>query len=311
MADEAESTPASGEQHLLSRGAYTACVASVGATLRTLEHEGRALIVPFDADEVRPSYRGATLVPWPNRIVDGRYAFQGTEHRVPITEPARGHALHGLGSWLRYEVASRGDERVHLSATIEPQQGYPWRVRIDTVFALADDGLTQTVTATNLSGGPAPYGASGHPYLVAGPGPLDGWTLELPAGRVALTEGDRLLPGEVVGVDADPERFDFRTPRPIGMARIDHAFTGIRRDAGGRATMRLTAPDGSGVAMGWGPECPWLQIHTADLPGEAADRIGLAVEPMTCPPDAFNSGADLVLLEPGVPFTVAWTISAL
>ncbi|WP_345752508.1 aldose 1-epimerase family protein [Microbacterium rhizophilus] len=311
MASQDTSRPASGEQVRLRRGDYAASIASVGATLRALEHGGRPLVVPFAADEVRPSFRGATLVPWPNRIVDGRYAFRGAQHQAALTEPSRGHALHGLGAWLDYGTVERRDDRVHLAATIQPQQGYPWRIRIDTVFALADDGLTQTVTATNLSPEPAPFGTAPHPYLVAGPGKVDDWALELPADRVALTEGERLLPGEVAGVEVDPERFDFRAPRRIGAVAVDHAFTALRRDPAGRATVRLTADDGSGVAMTWGPECAWLQIHTADLPGEPAHRVGLATEPMTCPPDAFNSGEDLVVLDPGASFRASWTITAL
>ena len=69
----------SGTQHALRAGDYEAVISSVGASLRSLTFDGRDLTVPFDADEVRPSYRGATLAPWPNRIVDGLYTFAGVE----------------------------------------------------------------------------------------------------------------------------------------------------------------------------------------------------------------------------------------
>jgi len=302
--------PASGVQHELRADGYTAVIASVGASLRTLTFEGRDLVVPFDADEIRPNYRGATLVPWPNRVVDGRYVLDDVEHRLALTEPSRGHALHGLGSWLHYDAVEVREDSVELSAVIEPQEGYPWRVGIRTIFVLGRDGLTQSVTATNLSSRPAPYGTGPHPYLVAGRGIVDDWTLHLPASTVTLTDGDRLLPGESVDVAVDAERFDFRTPRVIGDARIDHAFTALERDAAGRATVRLTAAAGTGVMLSWGEECPWLQIHTADRPGEPADRVGLAVEPMTCAPDAFNNGEGLITLAPGGRHTASWTISA-
>ncbi|HWU31187.1 MAG TPA: galactose mutarotase, partial [Microbacterium sp.] len=61
----------------------------------------------------------------------------------------------------------------------------------------------------------------------------------------------------------------------------------------------------------WDAGCPWVQVHTADLPDPAASRRGLAVEPMTCPPDAFNSGTDLIVLEPGAAHTAGWSIRAL
>ena len=84
-------------------------MASVGASLRTLSYDGRDLVLPFGADELRPAYRGMTLAPWPNRIVDGRYAFRGAGLQLPLTEPARSHALHGLVGWLDFEVTDRGE----------------------------------------------------------------------------------------------------------------------------------------------------------------------------------------------------------
>ena len=143
----------SGTQHALRAGDYEAVIASVGASLRSLTYDGRDLVVPFDADEVRPSYRGATLAPWPNRVVDGKYTFAGVERQVALTEPARHHALHGLGGWLDYEAIDKGPSHVTLAAAIEPQTGYPWRIVVETTFALDADGLTQTVKATQRESG--------------------------------------------------------------------------------------------------------------------------------------------------------------
>ncbi|WP_159501749.1 aldose 1-epimerase family protein [Microbacterium sp. 18062] len=312
------SVPLSGTQHLLRAGEYEASIASIGASLRSLTFADRHLVVPFAADEVRPAFRGATLAPWPNRIVDGRYVFAGTEHRLALTEPDRGHALHGLAAWLDYDAVDKGSDHVTLSAVVEAQAGYPWRVRIDTRFALGADGLTQTVRVTNRSEAVAPYGTGPHPYLVAGPGRVDEWTLVLPAARVLHVTGDRLVPTELRAVDADdPTRFDFRAPRVVGTTEIDHAYTDLQRDADGVATVRVTDATGSGVEMSWSSECPWVQVHTADRPDwPAGHRSGLAVEPMTCAPDAFNAGAyayDTGLLEvgPGEAVDAGWRIAAI
>ncbi|MCX6503300.1 MAG: aldose 1-epimerase family protein [Microbacterium sp.] len=310
-------TPLSGTQHLLRAGAYEASVASVGATLRTLCHDGRHLVVGFDADEVRPAYRGVTLAPWPNRVVDGRYDFAGEEYQLPLTEPSRGHALHGLATWLDFETVDKGSDHVELAAVIEAQTGYPWRVRVATRFFLGPDGLTQTVRAENLGAAPAPFGTGPHPYLVAGSGPLDSWSFELPAAQVLHVTEDGLIPTGLAAVDADdPARFDYRAAREIGTAEIDHAYTGLARDDGGRATVRVTDPAGTGVELSWGLECGWVQVHTADLPGRGAGhRAGLAVEPMTCAPDAFNAdryGFDtgLRVIEPGGVAEASWRIAA-
>ncbi|MFT4215198.1 MAG: aldose 1-epimerase family protein [Microbacterium sp.] len=304
-------------------GGYEASVASVGASLRALtyvdESGVRDLVVPFAADEVRPAFRGATLAPWPNRIVDGRYVFGGVEHQSALTEPERGHALHGLVAWLDFDVVDAASDRVTLAATIVPQTGYPWRVRIDSAYRVDADGLTQTVTAINESPDAAPYGTGPHPYLVAGPGALDEWVLELPAAQVLEVTPDRLAPVGLRSVEVDAPRFDFRVPRPLGTVEIDHAFTGLHRDAHGVATARLTDPSGTGVAMTWDRACPWVQIHTADMPaapGAPGHRAGLAVEPMTCAPDAFNAprydhDAGLLVLAPGARAAASWRIAAL
>jgi aldose 1-epimerase len=307
--------PASGTQHTLRAGDYSAVIASVGASLRVLKYGSAAgerdLTVPFDADEVRPAYRGATLAPWPNRVVDGRYRFGGRDHVLALTEPARGHALHGLVAWLDFDAVDGGDDHVTLAAEIEPQAGYPWRLRIETTYALSADGLTQTVRATNLSGDTAPFGTGPHPYLVAGPGRVDDWILELPARQVLEVTEDRLIPTELRSVEVDADRFDFRAPRRIADARIDHAFTDLESAPGGRATVRVTDGQGSGVGMAWGKDCAWVQVHTADLPEESRSRRGLAVEPMTCPPDAFNSENALILLDPGSTAAGTWSIFAI
>lgn len=300
--------PVSGTQFTLRHGRYAADVASVGASLRTLTFDDRDLVVPFAVDEVRPSFRGLTLAPWPNRIVDGTYRLEGVDHRLPITEPDRGHALHGLAIWTDYQPLEASADRLTLVATIEPQSGYPWRVEVCTTFSLDADGLLQTVTGRNIGPGIAPWGTGPHPYVVAGPGRVDDWELELPADEVLAVTEDRLAPVGRRAVDAeDPARFDFRSPRRIGDARIDHAFTALARDEHGTTQVRVLAPDRSGVEVVFGADCPWAQVHTAD----GDDRIGLAVEPMTCAPDAFNSGDGLLLLGPGEAHGARWRIAAL
>jgi len=308
----------SGTPVVLRSSGYVVEIASVGASLRSLRYEGRDLVVPFAIDEVRPNYRGATLAPWPNRVVDGVHRFGGAEHRLALTEPDRGHALHGLLAWADWAITDAADTEVTLTATVPAQTGYPWWVEVSTSYRVGAHGLTQTVRATNLSAAPAPWGTGPHPYLVAGTGKVDDWTLELPADAVVTVTEDRLVPIGMASVDEDAERFDFRTARRVGDVEIDHAYTGLRRDDEGWATVALTSEEGTGVQITWDAECPWVQVHTADLPtgpGTPGHRAGLAVEPMTCAPDAFNSDrydydAGLIVLAPGASHEAGWTISA-
>ncbi|MDN4161515.1 aldose 1-epimerase family protein [Nocardioides abyssi] len=300
-----------GAEHVLSHGDYRAVATTIGGGLRTLRHHDRDLVRPYAADEVRPRFRGSVLLPWPNRVADGRYRSGGEEHQLPLTEPERGNALHGLVCWVRFEVVEQSPSSITFAHALVPQQGYPFELDVRVRHALADDGLTTTVTTRNTGATDAPYGVAPHPYLVAGPGPVDGWTLRLPVAEVLEVTPDRLLPldrSPVVGTDRD-----FRTARPIAGTELDHAFTGVVADDDGRARVELHDDAGAGVVCTWDPAVlPWLQVHTGDLPLEPDNhRRGLAVEPMTCPPDAFNSGEDLVVLAPGEEHVAAWTIGAL
>lgn len=306
--------PASGVQFVLRAGDYRAEIASVGASLRSLAWRGRDLVVPYAADELRPAMRGALLAPWPNRLADGRYAFGGATHQLPVTEIATRTAAHGLVAWTGFDAERSTSDTLRLSSVIEPQPGYPWRVQVEVVFAISASGLEQVVRATNLSADPAPFGVGGHPYLLAGPqrrSAVDGWRLEVPADEVLLVSADRLLPTARIAVDGgERERFDFRAPRPIGDAVLNHAYTALHADADGRVRVRLTGDDG-GTEIDWDAGMPWVQLYTADgLPGDDF-RHALAVEPMTCPPDAFTSGDDLRTILPGESTTAAWTIRAL
>ncbi|GAA2756052.1 aldose 1-epimerase family protein [Actinopolymorpha rutila] len=300
---------ASGEQHSISAAGYTATVTEVGATLRELRHDGRDLVAGFAADEVRPVFRGAVLAPWPNRVIDGTYDFGGQSHQLALTEPDRHNALHGLVAWSTWQVVDHSPQRVELAHRLFPQTGYPFLLDLRAAYELSDAGLACTIAAVNAGDVDAPFGCAPHPYLVAGPGRVDDWTLELPAGRYLQVSEDRLVPqglAEVAGTD-----YDFRTPKAIGTTFLDHAYTGLAADADGVVRARVRTAEGSGVELAWDAGCPWVQVHTADRPEPELDRSGLAVEPMTCPPDAFNSGTDLVVLAPGQRHEVGWTIAAI
>ncbi|ABM09262.1 aldose 1-epimerase family protein [Paenarthrobacter aurescens] len=300
----------SGHDYRISAAGYSAAVTQQGAAVRELTHEGRNLIVPFAIGEPMPDYRGAVVAPWPNRIPDGRYIFRGVELTVPINEPSRAAALHGLVSHVPWTVLYHEPSRLGLRHVVRPSKGYPFGLLLDVNYVVDEAGFHTTVSATNTGEAVAPYGTCPHPYLVAGPSPLETWSLELDAGTFLDVTPDRLIPVQRTSVDGTP--FDFRSPHQLGGTAIDHAFTDLGTIPGGdEVHLRLRDPGGTGVAMIWGEACPWVQLHTADHPIPERHRIGLAVEPMTCPPNAFNSGEDLVSLLPGATHNADWTFRAL
>lgn len=298
-----------GPEHRITYAPYSARIAAVGATLRELRYEDRDLIVSYPSDQVRPNYRGAVIAPWPNRIADGRYEFDGQEQQVPINEIDRHNALHGLVHWVRWHVAEAGTDHLVLTHDLVAQQGYPYPLRLQIEYRLGADGLTTTLQATNVGDRPAPYGCCPHPYLKAGSGLVDQWVLTVPAATRLEVDQQRLLPTSrhpVTDVDSD-----FRTPQLVAGREIDHAFTDLTPGQDGRTVVEVWNPDERvGVQMTWGKWAPWVQVHTADRPEPEHHRVGLAVEPMSCPPDAFNSRPADVTLEPGRTHVAEWTIAA-
>lgn len=297
-----------GRIHELRAGGYAARVCEVGAALDGLELDGRHLLLSSPLDGPMLFFRGAIVAPWPNRIGDGRYTWDGVEHQTALTEPERGNALHGLVSFQRFTaVGTPAEDVVTLRTELFPLTGYPFHLVIDVAYALdAETGLTTTVTAHNVGIADAPYGVCPHPYLVAGPEPLDEWTLDLEARTVLDVTADRLLPTGTSAI-TEGSLLDFAGGCRIGQAGLDHAVTDLAR-VDGIARVSVTAPSGTGAEISFDERCPWLQVHTGDRPEPEHDRQGLAVEPMTCPPDAFRTGTDVVRLTPGASHEAAWTI---
>lgn len=297
----------SGTDINLAHGPYTATVTRRGGALRELRRGNRDLVVGFGPDGPVPDYRGVICAPWPNRLADGTYTYAGSSYAAGVNEPERAAALHGLAIHRPWDVLEAATDRAVLRCRIPAGPAYPTDLELTVTYSLSADGFHGTVQAVNSGSSSAPYGVCPHPYLVAGPSPLDEWSLELPADTYLEVTPDRLLPVGMQPVDGDA--FDFRTPRRLGAVKIDHAFTDIRRDGDGMARVRVLDPSGTGVELEWGKEWPWVQVHTGDKP-VGPDRLGLAVEPMTCPPDALNSGTDVVHLQPGGSHSASWTIRA-
>ncbi len=286
----------SGEQFLIEGGGYRAVVTESGAALRSLSFAGRPLIDGFTEEEMSPGGRGQLLMPWPNRIRDGQYSFDGTDYQLPLTEPSRGNASHGLARWVAWTVEEHTANSVSLQYRLMAQSGYPWLLDLHVLYDVSATGLTVTQTATNMSDATAPYACGAHPYLTVAPGPVDGWELTLPAATRALSD-ERLIP--VATEPVEGTSYDFRVARPLRDTVLNHAFTDLERDDDGRATATLRDPvSGAGVAIWADEKHRWLLLYTADdVPTTA--RRSLAIEPMTANADAFRSGQDLVSLAPG------------
>ena len=294
----------SGRQFTLTAGAHEATVVEVGAGLRRYTRDGADVTCSYPADALAPKCCGATLVPWPNRLRAGKYTFDGTDLQLALTEPATGNAIHGLARWERWSVVDQDAASVTLELDIVPQTGWPFELRAQVRYALdADTGLTVTATATNTGSGRAPFGAGFHPYLATSA--LDSTTVRLPAATRLLLD-ERQLPVGSEPVEGTP--YDLRHGRPLGDLRMDDAFTDLQL-SGGRGVAEVRTPSG-GARVWFDAAFGHLQVFTLEnFPG--SDTAGVAIEPMTCAPDAFNSGAGLIVLEPGGRWSASWGITPL
>ena len=290
---------ASGREIVLQAGDYEARIVTVGAGLAGLRYRGYDLVVPHGVGECPPGYLGKVLMPWPNRVAGGSYSWEGTSYDLPVDEPTFGTSLHGFVAFQEWEIAEADASSVLLRTLIAARYSYPWTLAVSARYSLdANTGLTVELSATNIGEGTAPYGVGFHPYLAVDGVQVDDLELESPA-AIIYEANASMIP--VTAHDVASFGLDFRSPAIIGASRLDHAFAGLPE-----GTWAVTLRDpASGVGVSLSSDARWLQVYSADYIG----RVGVAVEPMSCPPNAFNSGTDVVALGAGESHTLSARIT--
>ena len=285
-------------------GDLKATITAVAAGIRTLSINGIDLVPAYGEDQAPPMGAGIVLAPWPNRIRDGRWTHDGVTRQLAITEPARDNAIHGLPRYTEYTAIDRERDSVTLRAVIYPQLGYPFLLGTAVHYELVSDGLQVTHFVENLGVEAAPVAIGSHPYLKIGGVPTADLSLRLDAAS-HIEVDDRLLPTGEVPVDGT--EWDFREGRRVGDVDLDDAF-GELASEDGQVLHTLTAPDGRSVSIWADDEFDYVQVFTTrEFPGEDGD-VAIAVEPMTAPAEAFNSGRGLRWLGPGEDWQLSWGI---
>jgi aldose 1-epimerase len=299
----------SGQQWTIRHGDHEVVVVEVGGGLRSYVFGGRDVLAGYSQDVRCPAGRGQLLMPWPNRVRDGRYTFSGQSHQLPLTEPERGNAIHGLVRWAIWSVQEHTQDTVTLAYRLRPQQGWQWSLDLSVTYALTATGLIVTPRALNVGTDAAPFGFGAHPYLSVGEDLVDEVRVTIPAAAF-LTVDERLLPQELAGVEGTDQ--DFRVSRVLGPQPLDTAFANLVAGPDGCWRVNLAHPGTGRMVTLWADAkaYQWLQVFTGDsLPLLSRRVSGIAVEPMTCPPNAFNSGDDLLVLEPAQEFAAPWGIT--
>jgi aldose 1-epimerase len=296
---------ASGQQHEIRRDDQRAVIVEVGGGLRVYETGSGPVLDGYTDAERCSGGRGQALMPWPNRVGDGSYEWQGRPQQLPLTEVENGNAIHGLVRWTPWTVSERGPDRIVMAHRLHPQPGWPGTLDLRLEYRLDDDGLTVVAQAENVGTESCPFGVGFHPYLGLGAPAVDELELEVPA-RIRLLSDARGLPTGQAPVAGS--ELDYRSARAIGPARLDDCFTDLDRDPDGRARVALTGM-GRGATLWVDPAFEYLMVFTGDTLAPDRRRQGLAVEPMSCPPDALRSGEGIVTLQPGMKFTGSWGIT--
>ena len=296
----------SGERFEIAHGEQRATIVEVGGGVREYVVAARPVLDPYPLEAVCDGAHGAPLVPWPNRLAGGRYSFDGIEYQLALTEPEKLGAIHGLLRWRDWQLRARDANGVTVGTRLHPLPGWPFALDVTITYSLGAAGLAVETLATNIGDRPCPFGAGQHPYLSAGGGPIDDCAVELRAGVRILTDPERGLP-----VGSEPvaqTAFDFRSPRTVGELTVDDAFTELERDGDGLAWVRLERPDGVTAELWADGAYPYIQLYTGDTLAPPRRRLALAAEPMTCPPNALQTGEGIVRLEPGERHVGRWGV---
>lgn len=296
----------SGQQYEIVDGPHRATIVEVGGGVRAYELDGEPVLHPYDQDAICDGAHGTPLIPWPNRLADGRYVFDGEERQVVLTEPEKHNAIHGFLRWRNWQALTRERSRVVIGTRLHPLQGWPHTLDVSVAYSVGERGLQVEIRAVNVGDRPCPFGAGQHPYLSPGAGRIDGCSLHLEARTRIVTDPERQLP--VAREPVSGSDYDFSEPRAIGEQQIDFAFTDLHRDQDGLARARLIRPDGRAVELWVDESFPIIEIYTADTLAPERRRTGLGCEPMSCPPNALASGEGVVRLGPGEAFTGRWGV---
>jgi aldose 1-epimerase len=296
----------SGEQIAIAHGDQRAVVTEVGATLRTYVKGGVSVIEGFAGEEVPTAARGQVLYPWPNRIGEGEWSFSGRAARPHIDDVAHKTAIHGLVRWRPFRIEAVNQNRCVLSLLLHPTPEYPFLSEISLAYHLGSLGLTVTTTVTNCDGVPIPFGVGFHPYLSVTTPTIEGAMLEVPA-RAYIAVNDRQLPtGEILPLAGNP--LDFAKRKSLSGHELDVTYTELVRDDSGLAVATLEDASGGEIQLSVDRNFPYLQVYTGDHNEKGRRRTSVAIEPMTCPPDALRSGKDVVVLEPGQHWAGSWRL---
>lgn len=293
--------------HPTSKGTLSATITQIGASLRLFSIGDIDLVEPYGEGQQAPLCAGQIMTPWVNRLDKGQWKYRERLLQNPINLVEQNNANHGLLLEHAYELVEKTEKSVTLRGTIVPTEGYPFMVQTFVTYALDDSGLTVTHRAVNQSVDPAPYATGAHPYFKFSTVYTGELTLRSEAATLTVVNPRQIPVAEAATFGSE---FDLRSGVRVEDKFIDEDFTNMPRDSEGLAHTYLLAADGRGLDVWQDESFKHVVIFTPDYFPTIDGRKthAAAIEPSTAAPNAFNSGRDLIWLEPGVEFEARWGV---
>jgi aldose 1-epimerase len=259
---------------------------------------------PEDAQEnLMTTFKGSNLFPFPNRIADGKYTFRGQNLQLPLNFPQEKNAIHGLIYDKELKVIDKEDGEIGCKLLFEYKadetEGYPFQYHLKVSYRFTENhGFECKVKVTNLIDQSIPVGHGWHPYFRLGNVPIKELYLSFPAKEILKVDKRNIPTGETIPYG------NFNKSKLIGDTILDNCFHLTEED--GKAEITIMNSDQNMGYKIWQEtgiyKYNYLQVYTPP------HRRSIAIEPMTCAPDAFNNKSGLIVLSPLESFTAQWGI---
>ena len=298
----------------LSAGDLRLKVSPFGASLRGMWRElpdgtTQEIITGYTGAKGKVGGQGDVLIPFPGRVRDGKYTFEGKTYQMPTNDKDGPNAIHGFLRAARWVCLVKNEFSATFITTLnaEAHPGYPFSINATLTYAVRETGMDCVFTLENIGKTNAPTAAGFHPYFTVGSEQIDLDTLEIPM-QSTLEMVDLLPTGTILPVDDTP--FDFRQPRLIGDTAFNTCYLNPIRDSDGYLRLRLGTTDGGrGITVKMDKAFNYVVLYSGDPLPPSHRRRSLAIEPMTCAADGFNHAEwGVKSLAPGESFTGAWGV---
>jgi len=294
-------------------GEFVSILPCLGGSINqmTLNNKGNLIKIMDGYSSIRDaeknltsSFKGSNLFPFPNRIADGKYNFNNQVYQLTLNFPQENNAIHGLLFDEEFKIVDKQDGATGSMLILEYEakeaKGYPFRYYFKTLYRLRENnGFECEIQVTNLMDHPIPVAHGWHPYFKLGESQINDLQLQFQAKNILKVDKRNIPTGESISYNK------FNKLTTILDINLDNCFRlSEENERAETIIMNKSSDFGYKIWQETGSyKYNYLQIYTPP------HRKSIAIEPMTCIPDAFNNKEGLIILSPSESFSVIWGIT--